>query len=157
MSPPRRFQGSSAAKEAAQPGPSRPGLPKAPSRAPNPISPRVAPGNIALHRAVRRIAAGLWNKRAARKGSGVARPSERRGSAEPTGPPGFVRAQGREGLRDPAIHGRALRSEVVVVALAPLAPPSSPFGVPIHSWGVGGAQTAGLRLTLLLTSTALQS
>lgn len=150
-----RCEGGGAARALPWPGPPRP------LQGPESDQPPGRPGNIAPPpRGApdrRRL---VEQKSHSRKGSG-GRAALRAPGLEPnlTGLPGFVRAQGREGLRDPgASHGRAPRSEVVVGA-GPSRAAQSPSGCPFirGAFGGGGAQTAGPRLTLLLTSTALQS
>lgn len=151
MSPPRRFQGSSAAKEAAQPGPFPGPGPKAP---PGPQSDQ--PGSPRKHRPSTARCAGsppaCGTKEPLAKGRAAARPSERQGSTGPAGLPGFVRAQGREGLRTPA-HLTDARRARSCGRRRPLAPPSPLRGA--HSFvGRWGCADCRPRLTLLLTSTA---
>lgn len=128
-----RCEGGGAARALPRPGPPRP------LQGPESDQPPGRPGNIAPPpRGApdrRRL---VEQKSHSRKGSG-GRAALRAPGLEPnlTGLPGFVRAQGREGLRTPAHLTDARRAPKLWSAPAPLAPPSPLRGA--HSfvgrWG----------------------
>lgn len=139
LSPPLRVprlllsEGGGAVRALPSPGPPRP------LHGPESEQPRVAPETSPLHRAARRVAAGLWNKRAApAKGPAAARPSESHGSSWTLSGCRALcarRGAGRTG-GPPHIPPTAPRSKVVAGA-SPSRTVQSPAGRPFIRRGVG--------------------